>query len=235
MCGISLIAGLIYLETEFKKNSIQYRSRDKIIISVIIALLFSIVGARLVDCYFHRDRISSILEGGFTYYGGLITGGLTLLISSAFLELPISKVLNLVTPSLVIGHFFGRIGCFFGGCCYGRPTDSIFGVVFPEGSMASLRYGPDVAVHPTQLYEAVFLLVLFWALVKVIPFTTRTAVYFFSYGSFRFILEFLRGDNRGILIKGIDLYPSQFISVFFVTIGVLMLIKYREGENKTTT
>jgi len=47
---------------------------------------------------------------------------------------------------------------------------------------------------------------------------------------FIFFPEFLRGDNRGIVIKGVDLYPSQFISVFCDVIALLMLIKLKEGE-----
>ena len=79
-------------------------------------------------------------------------------------------------------------------------------------------------VHPTQLYEALFLLILFLVLVKLISFSIRTAVYLCSYGSFRFVLEFLRGDDRGILIKGADLHPAQFISVLCIVIGFIMLV-----------
>ena len=52
MCGIALITGLIYLEMEFEKNDINHRFRDKIIPSIIITLLFSILGARLFDWFF---------------------------------------------------------------------------------------------------------------------------------------------------------------------------------------
>ena len=55
MCGIALITGLIYLEMEFERNVINHRFRDKIITSIIITLLFSILGARLFDWFFHRD------------------------------------------------------------------------------------------------------------------------------------------------------------------------------------
>jgi len=224
MCGIALITGLIYLEMEFERNVINHRFRDKIITSIIITLLFSILGARLFDWFFHRDAYYSILEAGFTFYGGLFTGAFTFLLLLTFFDLPVLGVFNLVTPSLVIGHFWGRIGCFLGGCCYGRPTDFILGVVFPKDSLASLSYGPGVAVHPTQLYEALFLLILFLVLVKLISFSIRTAVYLCSYGSFRFVLEFLRGDDRGTLIKGADLHPAQFISVLCIVIGFIMLV-----------
>ena len=123
------------------------------------------------------------------------------------------------------GHCLGRVGCFLGGCCFGKPTDSAFGVVFPEGSDPYGFYGGAIAVHPTQLYEAAFLLALFfvlffWLKKDALPF------YCILYGAWRFGIEFLRADDRGSLF-GLPLSPSQVISVaLFILGGVLLAVRF---------
>ena len=155
-------------------------------------------------------------------------------------------------PGLVLAHGFGRIGCFLAGCCYGARTDSFLGVSFPAGSAAGKQF-PDVSatdtltkelineagetyfetfypslpVIPTQLLEALFafalfaVMIIFYKKFKHI----NVEIYCFSYGTFRFILEFWRGDDRGS--TGILLSPSQFMSIILVAIGVTLILMKR--------
>lgn len=135
-----------------------------------------------------------------------------------------------LAPAIPAGHCLGRIGCFLGGCCFGKPTDCVFGVVFPEGSLPYEYYGGAVAVHPTQLYEAAFLLALFLFLLfcgKKYGFP----LYLILYGTGRFFLEFLRNDDRGIL-PGIPLSPAQAISVLLVLLGGAILVARLAGKGK---
>ena len=216
MWGLALICGFIYLEKEFESNAINYNSRKNIKLYIIIALLFAVIGARLFDYFVHRGEIESLFAAGFTFYGGLLFGGVILVVLLASSDLLIFKTLNLLIPSLVIGHALGRVGCFLGGCCYGKPTASPLGVIFPENSLASLEYGVGTAVHPTQLYEALFLFILFFILIKTISFKKRIAIYLISYSIFRFIVENFRGDDRGVFIKTLNLSPSQVVSIFLL-------------------
>ena len=145
-------------------------------------------------------------------------------------------MLPIIPSAITIGHAFGRIGCFFAGCCYGDYTDSIFGVVFPAPGC------PDYPVHPTQLYEATFLFIIcgicaYLAMKKNFRYTF--CIYLGAYGVFRFFLEFVRGDHRGELVAGIT--PSQFWSIVmaFASIGVYFLLKHAyakaDAENLTFT
>ena len=122
------------------------------------------------------------------------------------------NVLSLIPCSILVGHAFGRIGCFCAGCCYGRPTDSFLGVRFP---------GHIQDVHPTQLYEAFFLFALFavcsYLLLKK-GFKHNMSVYLVAYGIFRFLIEFVRDDERGQLLGFIS--PSQFWSILMIGLGV---------------
>ncbi len=160
------------------------------------------------------------LGEGITFLGGLI-GGAACFLAGYFIfrrKLPFSlpEVLEIAPCCITVAHGFGRVGCFFAGCCYGKPTDSFLGVKFPQLAER---------VHPTQLYEAAFLFILFgvlsWLLLKRKG-SYNFSIYLIGYGIFRYLLEFLRDDSRGKLIGVLS--PSQFWSVVMVVIGIALVV-----------
>ena len=133
-------------------------------------------------------------------------------------------IMSLVPCCVLVAHAFGRLGCFFAGCCYGKETDSPLGVQFP--------HLPN-PVHPTQLYEAAFLFVIFIVMLILLfryNFRHNMSVYLISYGIFRFLIEFVRGDHRGELVAAIS--PSQFWSIPMVLLGVglIFLLNYLQPK-----
>ena len=132
-------------------------------------------------------------------YAGIITFVILIVKVMPYHKKNLMFFLNIMIIGIVIAHSLGRVGCFLAGCCYGKETTSILGVTFPKGSTAYFLYGPNHNVLPTQLFEAIFLFILFIILffMKKNQFIT----YLFSYGIFRFILEFFRGDNRGYKVR----------------------------------
>ena len=121
----------------------------------------------------------------------------------------------------MIGHAFGRIGCLFAGCCYGMECETPISIVFPVGSAAPA----GIPLLPTQILESVFLFLLcaflVWRLAKQKPFGTVSGWYMALYGAWRFTIEFFRNDERGFVGA---LSTRQFISIFAVAAGVLLLI-----------
>lgn len=164
-------------------------------------------------------------NGGLAYYGGLIAAsgaGLWLLRRERF---PIARTCDAVGTVLPIGLFFGRLGCFFGGCCFGKVTDSRLGLSFPEYSAASekqFREGllaskalRSLPVHPTQLYEAGGCLAIAAFLALWLQprkrFDGQVMLAFLAlYAVLRFVLEYLRDDDRGGLL---GLSTSQLIGL----------------------
>ncbi|MDD3295881.1 MAG: prolipoprotein diacylglyceryl transferase [Candidatus Omnitrophica bacterium] len=152
-----------------------------------------------------------LIRSGFVFYGGLISGFLTLFLLSRKYKLKLFKLLDIFSVGIVLGHAFGRVGCFFYGCCYGRPTKTFLGLLFPASSPAGSL---GVKVIPTQLISAGFLFLLSLILLR---FYRRKSYdgqvfifYLFIYSTFRFFIEFLRGDPRG----GLGLFStSQLISL----------------------
>lgn len=119
-----------------------------------------------------------------------------------------------------LGHAVGRLGCFFNGCCHGRPTDVPWAVTFtnPMADMDPALLG--VALHPTQLYEAAGEFLLAVLIIRgVLPAVrarrlrqgTGFFLYMGGYSLLRFTVEFFRGDDRGRILPGLS--PSQWVSL----------------------
>lgn len=186
---------------------------------LILSMAAALPAAMFFDSLFKIGTNDGFVLKGATFYGGLI-GALALF--SFLLALRKKRAVSVydrlcdLAACIPLGHFFGRIGCFFGGCCYGTPTQSVFGIVFPPDSEAYISYG-GVAVHPTQLYEADCLLVIF-ALLMTCGKKSAFPFYCMFYGTARFCIEFFRGDSRGSL-PFISLSPAQFVSLFLIVLG----------------
>lgn len=181
-------------------------------------------------------------QGGLAYYGGLV---LALVMGVRHLRkerFPVGKGLDLVACAIALGLFFGRMGCFFGGCCFGSPTQGAWGVVFPHGGAAAaaqwragLLADPNhvpLPVHPTQLYEAFGCLVLAGALYFRVEPRKRydgfvMIAFIAAYAVLRFGLEYLRADDRGGFGS---LSTSQWISLVAVAASVIAHLRFRARE-----
>ncbi len=146
---------------------------DIIIDLSVIVILVSIIGARLAYVFVRWDYyqhdilgILRIWEGGLALYGGLVTGAVAGLWFFRRRGIDMWAGADLVAPSLAMGVTIGRIGCFLNGCCYGKVCEQPWGVVFSESSIAGMRF-PGVHLHPTQLYEALLGLAVFFVLLAV--------------------------------------------------------------------
>lgn len=206
------------------------------------AFLYALTQWRLIS--YLLDNLQSIIAegqfyaflqavfGGSVFYGGLLGG-----IAAGALYLKstgksIGMYSDLAAAAVPLFHFFGRIGCFFGGCCYG--IEYSWGFVFTDSPV----YGVNgVKRFPVQLAEAGFELIIFclilFMFLKKIQSRRLFLWYLLIYSSGRFLLEFLRGDQyRGFI--GV-LSTSQFISVFLFAAALTLLIKantVKGAENK---
>jgi phosphatidylglycerol:prolipoprotein diacylglycerol transferase len=137
----------------------------------------------------------------------------------------------MATP-FCIAHFFGRLGCFMAGCCFGSPTNSILGVTFPIDSLPHNHYHEIIKIHPTQLYESAFVLCLF---VFFIKFKTKNQfyIYILTYSIFRFIVEFIRADDRGTVLNQNIFSPSQIISLLTVILFTSIILTNKNFQKQT--
>jgi phosphatidylglycerol:prolipoprotein diacylglycerol transferase len=206
---------------------------QKITDLVFWGFLVGILGARvlyiLTQWSYFLDHPLEIVEywtGGFVFLGGFLCVIPFIYWYGKKNKLPLASTLDVCTIGLTIAHAIGRIGCFATGCCYGKPTNSIFGVTFSKSDVIdpALRFVP---VHPTQLYESACLFVLFGVLIYVFKTAKKPGsvafTYLFTYPIIRIAIEQLRGDLiRGFIFGGLS--TSQFLSllVFFTGIGLFI-------------
>lgn len=219
--GIAAIASLIYYQTRcFKFDN---NSESKFMIAIPFSLLTGCVTGYLSDVIF-RGGFKALLHPigyGVTFYGWLIGCILFYLFYAKIAKLNRLLILNAFLPAFLLAQAFGRIGCFLGGCCFGKPVS--WGVSYPEGSYPFSVYGSQPLI-PVQLFESAWLLIAFLIVFRCIRFKYRAAWYLIMVSTGRFFLEFLRGDNRGTV--GLDfLSPAQAISIFLFLCGTVLFTR----------
>lgn len=199
--------------------------------SGIYVMIGGVVGAKLLFLAVTAPTIIqehipllAVIKGGFVFYGGLLGGAVGLLIYGKQYKMDMSKFADLYATVLPLGHAFGRVGCFFAGCCYGIPWR--YGHVY-HSTAGTTPLG--VPLLPIQLIEAGALLVLFavqlFLYLKNGKRYQNTLVYFCVYPMIRFVLEFFRGDvERGVLL---GLSTSQWASLAIIAVLGVILCKAR--------
>ncbi|TSA56305.1 prolipoprotein diacylglyceryl transferase [bacterium] len=228
--GVMLaIAFLVSLNLASTRCAFFNIKKDSFNTLVIILLVSGIVGARIVYVLTNLDffiqyplDVFMVNRGGLVFYGAFIFSPIFGIAYAKKSGISIPDAADLLAPFIALGHSIGRIGCFLNGCCFGRSTDSIFGVQFP------FSLGK---VYPTQIFSSAGLFCIFLALFfiqKRRRFKGEIiALYLVMYGVFRFIIEFLRGDFVP-LFYGLSL--SQVISIIFVGAGILLFCILKRYE-----
>lgn len=222
--------------------------------SLIFSKIFHILFEGMASNYFLGLREKGIsylftvmlnpIAPGHVFYGGLLggflAGSLLTLITYGKERQAFLKTLDSAMICVAIGLSIARIGCFFEGCCFGKPSN-LFGIRFPQGSITMfLLYKVDPEhtslvsdtqpIIPTQLIHSLSNLTIFIVLLKLL-FKGKpknpgfiSAIFFILYSTTRFLIEFLRFDIRGSFLY---LSTSQWISIVLFFIGYKLLKKSR--------
>ncbi len=214
--------------------------RERIYDLGLWTLIGGLLGSKIL-MFFVEENVQiftlDFLRSGGVYYGGLIGGFLTVVILIRLYKLPFWKVADALAAGLALGQAFGRQGCFAAGCCWGKPTDLLWGVHFTEAGhdyTGVPMYGPegsDLFLHPTQLIESFTMLAVFGLLVwlhRHKKFDGQVLIaYGIFYSIFRFSIEFIRDDPRGDLFgltTMTGLSTSQLVSVFVAIMSIVFMI-----------
>jgi phosphatidylglycerol:prolipoprotein diacylglycerol transferase len=233
MLGLSFAVGLVIAAARAKRAEID----PALVVGMSFwAMVGALAGSRLFYVLVNPGEFSEnplaainpIRNGTINLSGLVMNGGIigALLAASVFTwrtKLPLLKTLDTVAPALGIGVFLTRLGCFLNGCCFGRPTDLPWGVVFPAASPAGhfqrIQLDGLQPIHPTQIYSAAYGLLIFGSTLAMEKrfkgfdgFTTFLVL--MCYGAARFSVEFLRHQGASGLLT-----HNQYISVLFIVAG----------------
>ncbi len=237
--AVGILAAFAFLYLIGKKRGVSEEMFDFIFYNGIVAIVIGFLGATLYQAFYNylKNPAGGFQFGsGMTFIGGLIFGAASFLIGYFLVRKRMkSRLIDVecIFPScILLAHGFGRIGCFFAGCCYGADAKGAFaflGVSFPEYSLANYHGGEmfydGTPVYPTMLFEAAFLFILFGVCTFLLlkkNFRLTFPVYLISYAVFRFLIEYVRGDERGKFILSF-LSPSQFQSVLMLGLGIALI------------
>ena len=223
MIAIGIIVALLVAERRAKKKGMN---ADYVYTATFLIAIIGFLGGKLMYMIVEwKTTIEHPLEmltgNGFVVYGGIITGLLTAFVYFRKKKVSFPEYADLLVPCIAIAQGFGRIGCFMAGCCYGRPTDAWFGIVFKNSPFAP----NNVKLIPTQLFSSagdflIFLLLTLYSKKRKTP-GQVTALYFILYSIGRFIIEIFRNDNRGT-VDGLS--TAQFTGIFMLIGGLIAFI-----------
>jgi len=229
--GLMIAIGIIVAASLFinkgKKKGFDEDSLLNLIIFAIIGGMLGGKGLFIITEFKNIIKEPSILLNfgyGFVIYGAIGGGALAMYLYCKKKNWNIIKMLDMTVPGLAIAQGFGRIGCFLAGCCYGAETTLPIGVKFPKGSLAPA----GICVQPTQIYSSIFDFLLGFFLLYYSKKERKNGkvmgLYLIIYSIGRFLVEFLRDDQRGSV--GV-LSTSQFISIFTLVLGIIIFNNHK--------
>jgi phosphatidylglycerol---prolipoprotein diacylglyceryl transferase len=245
MMMVAFLMGGWLIALELKRRGL---SEDYAADMIAAAVIGGIVGAKLWYVAVTQDAGALFSRGGLVWYGGFIGGTAAVILNGWRLKVPLRWTMHLSAPALAAAYALGRIGCFLVNDDYGRPTDLPWAVKFPQGlppsTAANMEQlfgipvppGTDpstvLAVHPTQIYEAILMLAAFmllWNLRKGgRPIGWIFGLYLVIAGVERFLIEILRAKDDRFLGP---FTLAQLTSVVLIAIGIWILTKLQAGED----
>lgn len=232
--AIGAVLGITYTTIQGKKHF--GLSFDDINTLFIILILAAFAGGKFFLIFEDPSRYAgnplALLSGrGFVFYGSLLFCIPAMLIYFKKKKLPVLHMVDIMAVTTVIVHFFGRIGCFMSGCCHGIQWEGPIAVVFSDPMCAAPLNTP---LHPTQLYSAAMLGLIFLFLIYKKRYKAFHGqlflLYLMIYPIGRSIIEVFRGDEaRGFVIENY-ISHAQFVSliIFFIAFYFYKKLSHRK-------
>jgi len=235
MIALAVVVLLLWMMWQIRRGAdISY---DSLLTVALIAIPSGIIISRLlhiIDLWgFYMANPGLLLGfGGLTIWGAILGATLGIWIYSRFSDFKFGYFMDLITPGVLLAQVVGRVGCTINGCCYGKASSLPWAVVYTHPD----SYAPlGIAVHPTQPYEIIFLLivfgVLFWLRKRFQPEGSLFLIYLSMYSIWRLGLGFLR-DGSDFLF---GLHQAQVVGIVVLLIVIPILVlrtRWVKGEGR---
>ncbi len=225
----SFVVAIVMVKDESRRTGCNPDRMQDLCFWLLVA---AIIGSRLLYVFanpteFVADplEVFRIWNGGIAYYGGIIAAVIISIVFINKTRMPLGRTFDTLTPAIAIGHFFGWLGCFFSGSCWGYPSDLpwLVKIAHPD-ALAS----PTASLHPTSLYLASSNLVIFCILLY---FKDQRRIngqmfwlYALLYGISRFLIEALLGNKGGPAAVDLSVRPVTSLSVAITALAVLIYL-----------
>ena len=238
---LAIISALFVFRVMADKTKISAKLQNHCLYIAVGAIFFGYLSAVFFQALYNIKTLGRFVinkNTGATFYGGLIGGAALFLIlyfligKKKFAEgrehvHSFFKIADIAACSISVAHAIGRVGCLMAGCCHGKPTNAWYGIKMVTGYITTadgVTLPVIQKVVPTQLFETVFLLVVFLYLISRIKEkqTYCLQIYMCIYGVWRFIIEYMRDDYRGTTVVD-SLTPSQLTAILMVLGGLVLI------------
>lgn len=235
MVALGMLFGLLISAKLAKKRGFK---DDDIWVLAMFVFPLAILGARIYYCLFYDHNYTflefwRIWDGGIAVYGAIIGGAVAVALYCLIFKKNFLALADVVVIGVALGQAIGRIGCYFGHCCYGIEVKYESLKVFP---ISILHDG--VWHYATFFYESLWNLLGMLILLRTINLThekgTNLSIYLIWYGIGRFAIEAIRGDS--LFVGNSTSKISQIVSILFIFVGAGLLIyniiKKRKNNGK---
>lgn len=224
MMALAFAAAVFLALPEFRRRKLDPDLASEVAIGAMVG---GVLGAKLYFIFDHWDEFllapgRMFFSGaGLTWYGGFIGGVLGSLLLARLRRIPLLVLCDIAAPILGFSYAVGRTGCLLNGDDYGRPATVPWAMTFPKGTPPTL-----VPVHPTQVYEILGGLFIFFLLNRLkFRLEARPGALFGLYlvlaGFARFVVEYYRMNEA----VAVGLTMAQLISLGLVGVGLLFYLR----------
>jgi phosphatidylglycerol:prolipoprotein diacylglycerol transferase len=199
-------------------------SPDTVINAALVGIPSGLIGARLFHVIDYWDNYShnlwAIFRGdGLAIYGAVLGAALGIWIYSRFSKHNFGYMADMLAPGIILAQAIGRVGCTINGCCYGLACDLPWAITYTDPSHG----GMIQSVHPTQIYEIIYNLIVFGILLllrkRFRPDGSLFLIYLTFYAAWRLGIDFIRPGNE--LLFG--LHEAQLISIVVLIFTITLL------------
>lgn len=238
--ALAIVWIVVWLIWRMKKGAnLTY---DTIFTAAIVGVPSGIIFARLlhvidhiVIARFHPELVASgqvidylkepsriIGAEGLTAFGAVLGAALGIWIYCRITKVDMGYFSHTIAPAVISAQAIGRIGCLLNGCCFGLACDLSWGIEYTNPTAEGFGAG---VVHPTQVYEIIYNLIVFgvlWKLMsKVRPDGSLFLLYLALYSAWRVGIDFIRPGNPFLF----GLHQAQVIGIIVLAITIPVLIR----------
>lgn len=231
------IGGLLSFVLLTKDKKMQALASEQTMVTILqIILVSGFLGGRILDIFSQPELLSDPLfvlkfwEPGLSILGAILGSTGALAFYLYYKKIPLLSLLDRISLYAPLAQSFGRVGCFFAGCCYGLPTTLRLSVTYNHpNNLAPL----NCALHPSQLYSALLLLIIFACLYFFVQHRTKKPgqllfSYLFATGIERFLIDFIRWDRIFIknpsLLSCLSLHQWIALGICSVSLSTIFFI-----------
>jgi phosphatidylglycerol---prolipoprotein diacylglyceryl transferase len=224
LLAISVLVAWVYFQSRHNPQV----STDRILAAALVGVPSGIVFARLIHVidqwHYYSIYPNQIIGGsGLAVWGAVIGASLGIWVYFRIVKAPAGAFFDIMAPGIVLAQIIGRVGCTANGCCYGTPTGLSWGIFYTHPD--SVGFGTlGTPVHPAQIYEMIFLAIVFGVLLlsrrRLKPDGSLYLLYLSLYSVWRIGIGFLR-DNSETLV---GLQQAQIIAIIVLAIALPLLV-----------